>query len=100
MALFRALESSRPGHSRLFCDPFAPLFLHQWRKLFLRIRTLWFGLQICGAATRSKRAGRQSGGHCPYRRRNHASSRDCQAACFAWGWLWHSGLSTAICATS
>jgi methyltransferase (TIGR00027 family) len=34
MALFRALESSRPEHSRLFCDPFAPLFLHQWRKLF------------------------------------------------------------------
>ena len=34
MALFRALESSRPSGSRLFCDPFAPLFLHQWRKLF------------------------------------------------------------------
>jgi methyltransferase (TIGR00027 family) len=34
MALFRALESSRPPGSRLFCDPFAPLFLHQWRKLF------------------------------------------------------------------
>ena len=33
MALFRALESSRPPHTRLFCDPFAPLFLHQWRKL-------------------------------------------------------------------
>jgi methyltransferase (TIGR00027 family) len=34
MALFRALESSRPSGARLFCDPFAALFLHQWRKLF------------------------------------------------------------------
>jgi methyltransferase (TIGR00027 family) len=34
MALFRALESLRPEHSRLFSDPFAPLFLHRWRKLF------------------------------------------------------------------
>jgi methyltransferase (TIGR00027 family) len=34
MALFRALESSRSSGSRLFCDPFAPLFLHEWRKLF------------------------------------------------------------------
>jgi methyltransferase (TIGR00027 family) len=34
MALFRALESSRPPSSRLFYDPFAPLFLHQWRKRF------------------------------------------------------------------
>jgi methyltransferase (TIGR00027 family) len=34
MALFRALESSRPQSSRLFYDPFAPLFLHQWRKRF------------------------------------------------------------------
>jgi methyltransferase (TIGR00027 family) len=34
MALFRALESSRSPDSRLFCDPFAPLFLYQWPKLF------------------------------------------------------------------
>ena len=34
MALFRALETSRPARSRLFSDPFAHLFLHQWRKLF------------------------------------------------------------------
>ena len=32
MALFRAIESARPARSRLFCDPFAPLFLHRWRK--------------------------------------------------------------------
>ncbi len=33
MALFRAIESSRPEGSRLFCDPFAALFLREWRKL-------------------------------------------------------------------
>jgi methyltransferase (TIGR00027 family) len=27
MAFFRALESARPAHERLFCDPFAPHFL-------------------------------------------------------------------------
>jgi methyltransferase (TIGR00027 family) len=32
MALFRAIESSRPGSSRLFHDPFASLFLSGWRK--------------------------------------------------------------------
>jgi methyltransferase (TIGR00027 family) len=32
MAFFRAIESARPAHSRLFCDPFAALFLHRWRK--------------------------------------------------------------------
>jgi len=32
MALFRAIESARPAHSRLFGDPFAHLFLHSWRK--------------------------------------------------------------------
>jgi methyltransferase (TIGR00027 family) len=32
MALFRAIESSRPAESRLFYDPLAPLFLHGWRK--------------------------------------------------------------------
>jgi methyltransferase (TIGR00027 family) len=32
MALFRAIESSRPSDSRLFHDPFAPLFLRSWRK--------------------------------------------------------------------
>jgi methyltransferase (TIGR00027 family) len=32
MALFRALESSRPTDARLFNDPYAGLFLHGWRK--------------------------------------------------------------------
>jgi methyltransferase (TIGR00027 family) len=32
MALFRAIESSRPACSRLFHDPFAALFLHGWRR--------------------------------------------------------------------
>ncbi|MGB9458817.1 MAG: SAM-dependent methyltransferase [Bryobacteraceae bacterium] len=33
MALFRAIESSGPEGSRLFCDPFAALFLREWRRL-------------------------------------------------------------------
>ena len=32
MALFRALESSQPARQRLFSDPYAAAFLHQWRK--------------------------------------------------------------------
>lgn len=32
MALFRALESARSAPTRLFCDPYAAMFLHQWRK--------------------------------------------------------------------
>lgn len=32
MALFRALESSRPPNARLFHDPFAGVFLHAWRR--------------------------------------------------------------------
>ena len=33
MALFRALESSRPAGTRLFQDPYAPFFIHAWRRL-------------------------------------------------------------------
>ena len=43
MALFRALESSRPPNSRLFYDPFAHLFLHQWRKALYAIAQVGFG---------------------------------------------------------
>ena len=32
MALFRAIESSRPAGSRLFHDPYAAVFLRRWRK--------------------------------------------------------------------
>jgi methyltransferase (TIGR00027 family) len=32
MALFRAIESSRPAESRSFSDPYAALFLNGWRK--------------------------------------------------------------------
>jgi methyltransferase (TIGR00027 family) len=45
MALFRAIESARPARSRLFCDPFAVLFLHRWRKWIYEIAR-------CGAARR------------------------------------------------
>ena len=37
MALFRAIESTRPEESRLFADPFAARFLHGWRKWALGI---------------------------------------------------------------
>ncbi len=45
MALFRTLESIRPASSRLFCDPFAPLFLHGWRRWI-------YGVARCGAGRR------------------------------------------------
>jgi len=46
MALFRALESSRPAGSRLFVDADAPLFLRGWRKWLPRLATLPAGRQI------------------------------------------------------
>jgi len=46
MALFRAIESARPASSRLFCDPFAALFLHRWRKWIYRIARCGAGRRI------------------------------------------------------
>jgi methyltransferase (TIGR00027 family) len=46
MALFRALESSRPAGSRLFYDPFAPLFLRGWRKWISKIVRFDRGRQL------------------------------------------------------
>jgi methyltransferase (TIGR00027 family) len=46
MALFRALESSRPSGSRLFVDSDAPLFLRGWRKWLPRLATLPAGRRI------------------------------------------------------
>jgi methyltransferase (TIGR00027 family) len=43
MALFRALESSRPVDSRLFNDPYAHLFLHEWRKVFCALAKVGLG---------------------------------------------------------
>jgi methyltransferase (TIGR00027 family) len=37
MALFRAIESSRPADSRLFYDPYAALFLGGWRKWIYKV---------------------------------------------------------------
>jgi methyltransferase (TIGR00027 family) len=37
MALFRAIESSRPAGSRLFYDPHAALFLGGWRKWICKV---------------------------------------------------------------
>lgn len=46
MALFRALESSRPASSRLFDDPFAAIFLYGWRKWLPRIARLDLGRRL------------------------------------------------------
>ncbi len=46
MALFRALESSRPAGSRFFVDPDASLFLCGWRKWLARLATVPAGRQI------------------------------------------------------
>jgi len=46
MALFRAIESARPARSRLFCDPFAALFLHRWRKWIFRIARYGAGRRV------------------------------------------------------
>ena len=46
MALFRALESSRPATSRLFVDADAALFLRGWRRWLARLATLPAGRQI------------------------------------------------------
>jgi methyltransferase (TIGR00027 family) len=43
MALFRALESSRPEGLRLFCDPLAPIFLSSPRSWFCRIGRIGTG---------------------------------------------------------
>jgi methyltransferase (TIGR00027 family) len=49
MALFRALESSRPGGSRLFLDSDAALFLTGWRKWLYRMASLSTGRQAAEA---------------------------------------------------
>jgi methyltransferase (TIGR00027 family) len=46
MALFRALESSRPAASRLFSDPFAHLFLHEWRMGFYKLAKIGLGRKL------------------------------------------------------
>lgn len=46
MALFRALESSQPERSRLFCDPFAPIFLRQWRRWLFELARLNMGRRL------------------------------------------------------
>ncbi len=46
MALFRALESTRPESCRLFSDPFAPIFLRHWRRCLLRIARLDAGRRL------------------------------------------------------
>lgn len=49
MALFRALESSRPSGSRLFLDSDAAFFLTSWRKWLYRMASLPAGRQVAEA---------------------------------------------------
>jgi methyltransferase (TIGR00027 family) len=46
MALFRAIESSRPVGSRLFHDPFAALFLRGWRKWVYPVTKFGLGRRL------------------------------------------------------
>jgi methyltransferase (TIGR00027 family) len=46
MALFRALESLRPASARLFADPYAAIFLREWRKWLYRAARLPVGLRF------------------------------------------------------
>lgn len=46
MALFRALESSRPADSRLFVDPHAAFFLRGWRRWLYGIARFHAGLRL------------------------------------------------------
>jgi methyltransferase (TIGR00027 family) len=62
MALFRALESSRPGRSRLFLDSDAALFLTGSRKRLYRVACLPFGRQIAeGLLDRAAPGARAAG---------------------------------------
>jgi methyltransferase (TIGR00027 family) len=62
MALFRAIESARPAHSRLFCDPFAALFLHGWRKWFCRIARCGAGRRLVERFLDRESAGARAAG--------------------------------------
>jgi len=62
MALFRALESSRPASSRLFSDPFASRFLHQWRKLFAIVAHVGAGRRVVEQLLDRKAPGARAAG--------------------------------------
>jgi methyltransferase (TIGR00027 family) len=62
MALFRALESARPASSQLFCDPFAALFLHGWRKWFYRIARCGAGRRLVERFLDRESAGARAAG--------------------------------------
>jgi methyltransferase (TIGR00027 family) len=46
MALFRALESRRPAHERMFSDPYAAQFLQGWRRWLYAAARFPAGLRI------------------------------------------------------
>jgi len=62
MALFRALESSRPESTRLFCDPLAAIFLRYWRRSLLRIARFDRGRRLVEHALDWKAPGARAAG--------------------------------------
>ncbi len=62
MALFRALESAKPRHQRLFCDPYAKRFLPRaFRALVAASRFRWFGRMLAWTIDRHWPGARSSG---------------------------------------
>jgi len=62
MALFRALESLRPAPERLFNDPFARLFLHEWRKTFYALAQVGLGRRLVESLLDRKAPGARAAG--------------------------------------
>jgi methyltransferase (TIGR00027 family) len=62
MALFRALESRRPETERLFSDPYAPVFVHGWRKWLYGITRFSLGLTFAEKLLDSAAPGARAAG--------------------------------------
>jgi methyltransferase (TIGR00027 family) len=62
MALMRAIESARPARTRLFCDPFAALFLHGWRKWASRAARRHWGRRLVERLLDRKLPGARASG--------------------------------------
>jgi methyltransferase (TIGR00027 family) len=62
MALFRAIETVRPSHKRLFADPYATIFLDDGLKGAIRLSTLPFIGRLIPKIIQSKGPGALSSG--------------------------------------
>jgi methyltransferase (TIGR00027 family) len=62
MALFRAIETVRPSHKRLFADPYATIFLDGELKVVIRLSTLPFIGSLIPKIIQSKGPGALSSG--------------------------------------